>query len=149
MGSSSGNVIRDLKIPTFISLSIFIHSSSHSFIHPSRLSSPCRTQQMLHSFKSRGSTRTIPPPVHLFPPLSIIPSLCGINLTRGNCSHCLMVTGLIKHDGFTTLLWFPLFLFVFLSGSSWFSGCCCRPSFRLPDEVSAAVVCVGSTTVAY
>lgn len=51
--------------------------------------------------------------------------------------------------GSPLFLWFPLFLFVFLSGSSWFSGCCCKPSFRLPDEVSAAVACVGSTTVAY
>lgn len=56
----------------------------------------------MHSFKSRGSSHMIPSPIRLFPPLSITPSLYGIKLARGNCCRCVMVTGLIKHDGFTS-----------------------------------------------
>lgn len=67
----------------------------------------CHTQQMQHSLKSRGSSRPIPPPVCLFPPLSITASLGGINLARTNCSLCLMVTGLIKHDWSTSFALVP------------------------------------------
>ncbi len=62
---------------------------------------------MPHSLKSWGSSRPVPPPVCLFPPLSITASLGGINLARANCSLCLMVTGLIKHDGFTSFALVP------------------------------------------
>lgn len=154
MKSLSGNLISTLRLDKVLIIPIPI--SLFLYIYPSILcSSPpafrlCHTQQMLHSFESRGSSRPIPPPVRLFPPLSITASLGGINLARANCSLSLMVTGLIKHDGFASFaLVLPPRLCLSLSGSSWFSGCCRRPSCQLPDEASAAVACVGSAAAAY